>query len=346
MEGSPFVSIVVPVYNVSDYIDDCLQSIASQDYKGRIECLLVDDCSTDDSAYKIRCFIDEYQGPILFSLIAHGVNKGASAARNTGIRRASGDYFFFVDGDDTLPIDALSTLTKPLCTERFDVVIGRYKKVGLQERIGPCLPGGAYFYGDSIRKHYLNGEWASSAWNTLINADLVLAKSLFFYEGIELEDYLWCIEVALEAQSVVFIDHVTYVYRLRNGSVSTTDSREKRRNKLRSSVIVLSRIQTAFSVHGLGGDVNAHEFLERSRVGMFAHARYNWQLFKEAYVKLREKMPVDWKECKQMDSTGGRVRDLHLAMPYPVGAVYYFTWWHVRWIFYKVKHILKKHLCN
>lgn len=346
MESNPFISIIIPVYNVSEYINDCLQSIVSQDYQGRIECLLVDDCSSDNSADLIRHFIDNYRGNISFSLLFNGSNKGVSAARNAGIKQAKGDYFIFVDSDDTLPMDALSTLAKPLEKERFDVIIGRYKRVGLKESDSPCIACGSVLYGEDVRKHYLTGEWPPTCCNTLIRAELLLSKSLFFYEGIELEDYLWCMEMALEVESVVFIDAFTYYYRIRGGSITTTDSRVNRRGKLNSSIVVLSRIWAAFSAHGLQGDRDAHEFLERSRVGMFAHARYDWSLFKDAYVKLREKMPVDWKECKQMDGFGGYFRDIHLAMPYSSGAVYYFTWWHVRWFFYKVKHILKKHLCN
>lgn len=81
------VSIIIPVNNVSDYVEECLQSVAAQTYTA-IECIIVDDCGTDDSMQKVESFITNYQGPITFKILHHEHNRGLSAARNTGIDAA------------------------------------------------------------------------------------------------------------------------------------------------------------------------------------------------------------------------------------------------------------------
>ena len=104
------LSIIIPVYNVEAYIEECLASVVAQsDAKANIECIIVDDCSPDGSMDIVRRFVDNYQGAVQFRTLRHEVNRGISAARNTGIDAATGDYLLFVDSDDYLSADCLST---------------------------------------------------------------------------------------------------------------------------------------------------------------------------------------------------------------------------------------------
>ena len=96
----PTISIIIPVYNVQDYIVRCLESITAQTYRGDIECILVDDRSTDQSTQLIEQFISSYQGHIEFKLIHHDYNQGPSGARNVGFKESHGELFTFVDSDD------------------------------------------------------------------------------------------------------------------------------------------------------------------------------------------------------------------------------------------------------
>ena len=86
------ISIIIPVYNVQEYIVKCLDSIASQTFRGEIECILVDDCSTDDSANIIEQYISLYKGKIDYRLIRLPKNQGQSVARNFGLSVSSGQY--------------------------------------------------------------------------------------------------------------------------------------------------------------------------------------------------------------------------------------------------------------
>ncbi|MCX6308164.1 MAG: glycosyltransferase family A protein [Bacteroidia bacterium] len=95
------VTIIIPVFNVSSYIERCLDSVMKQDFSS-LQCILVDDASPDDSMTKVKALLTGYLGPIDFKLIRHEENKGLSAARNSGILASTGEYLFFLDGDDAL----------------------------------------------------------------------------------------------------------------------------------------------------------------------------------------------------------------------------------------------------
>ena len=105
------VSIIVPVYKVEKYIRRCLESIIAQETEDIcMECILVDDCSPDESVAIARQMIAEYKGGMTFVILHHEQNRGLSAARNTGIDMAKGDFLFFVDSDDYLMPGAVAKL--------------------------------------------------------------------------------------------------------------------------------------------------------------------------------------------------------------------------------------------
>lgn len=93
------ISVIIPIYNVSPYITDCLQSVINQTYTD-LEVLLIDDCGTDDSIQIAERIVQEYKGSIQFRILHHDRNRGLSAARNTGIDAAKGEYISFIDSDD------------------------------------------------------------------------------------------------------------------------------------------------------------------------------------------------------------------------------------------------------
>ena len=94
------ITVIIPVYNVEQYIERCLQSVIHQTYSEPFECILIDDCSPDKSMNIVQNIVDNYHGHIVFNIIHHEQNGGLSAARNTGINNSKGMYLLFVDSDD------------------------------------------------------------------------------------------------------------------------------------------------------------------------------------------------------------------------------------------------------
>ena len=94
------ISIIIPIYNAEKYIFRCIKSVMNQKISGfGIECILIDDCSQDDSILIANNIIDDYTGDIIFKMIRNETNKGLSASRNIGIQLSSGEYLFFLDSD-------------------------------------------------------------------------------------------------------------------------------------------------------------------------------------------------------------------------------------------------------
>ena len=103
------VSIIIPVYQVSAYIERCLESVVNQTYTD-IECIIVNDATQDDSIEKCEILIEKYDGPIHFRIIHHEINRGLSAARNTGTKAAKGAYLYYLDSDDYISPDCIEKL--------------------------------------------------------------------------------------------------------------------------------------------------------------------------------------------------------------------------------------------
>ena len=103
------VSVIIPIYEVSDYVERCIRSVIGQSYSD-IECIIVDDATKDDSIVKCERLIEEYDGPIRFRVLHHEVNRGLSAARNTGTEEATGEWIYYLDSDDEITPDCLEKL--------------------------------------------------------------------------------------------------------------------------------------------------------------------------------------------------------------------------------------------
>ena len=117
------ISIIIPVYNAEKYIKNCLDSLLTQDFKGTFEIILVDDASTDNTKNEIK----KYNIPFL-KLFPLETNAGQSVARNLGIKKAKGVYIFFMDIDDTIEKNSLSTLHNLAIQKDCDLVFSDFKR--------------------------------------------------------------------------------------------------------------------------------------------------------------------------------------------------------------------------
>ncbi len=117
---SPRVSLIIPIYNVEKYLHECLLSVQRQAMPN-FEAILVNDCTPDNSMQIARQFAQSDQR---FHILEHEVNQGLGSARNTGMSAAQGEYIFFLDSDDTVPVDAVQILLELADEQEADMVIG------------------------------------------------------------------------------------------------------------------------------------------------------------------------------------------------------------------------------
>lgn len=218
------VSIIIPIYNVELYIEKCLHSVFDQTYKN-LEVILVDDCGTDKSMEIAEQIITNYQESINIKTFHHLQNKGLSAARNTGVKEATGDYIYFLDSDDTLPSTAISNLIeKAQKYQNPDFVIGGIRTTGIEERIYPLLSNEYLDNNKKILEDYMLFKWNVMACNKLINRDFFIRNNLFFIEKIYHEDLYFSFRLALYANTMACCYNVSYLYLIRNNSITTNKS--------------------------------------------------------------------------------------------------------------------------
>lgn len=231
------ISIIIPVYKVEKFIQRCLESVMSQEtISWDVECLLIDDCTPDNSIEIARQLVKNYQGDIDFKFFKHQQNKGLSEARNTGIREASGDLILFVDSDDYLMPNGLAYLIEAKKQNpNIDVIIGnvyehKYKKNQYDIKKMVHIEGGT-----EVRRWMLTNEFAISAWNKLFSRQLLIDNNLFFEPQILYEDIPWTYLLYTKISSILLLPNVTYGYWYNETSISSSSQHSNK--AVRSFVI-------------------------------------------------------------------------------------------------------------
>ena len=217
-------SIVIPVYNVEKYIDECLKSVLIQDFSD-YEVVLVDDGSSDSSGE----ICDRYAGEYENIRAVHQVNGGLSDARNTGVREAKGEYICFLDSDDYWSTSsALSEIAQAVEKSRPDVI--RIEKQKLLATTGETIENGPVDFSmfenlspaDTLMK--LMQEDTLKEGSTLLvqSRKFFTDNALFFKKGIKSEDIEWSVRLYANEPTWEFVPDRIYVYRIgREGSIST-----------------------------------------------------------------------------------------------------------------------------
>lgn len=207
------ISVVVPVYNVERYLAQCLDSILTQDYS-KLEVILVDDGSTDTSG----AICETYAARDNRVHVIHQKNSGAAAAKNAGLRAATGEYLSIVDSDDYLEPGAYSYMLQIMHQEQADVVQCALRYVFCNRQEDQIL-----HQGRSVMESKAYLARFLEDWSCAITTDKLYKRYLFdgvfFEEGHKIDDEYFTYQAFLKPCRVVMDDHVIYNYRQRASSV-------------------------------------------------------------------------------------------------------------------------------
>lgn len=220
------VSIIIPVYQVSNYVEQCLKSVIGQTFTD-FECIIVNDATRDDSIEKCERLIEGYDGPIRFRIIHHEVTRGLSAARNTGTAVAKGEYVLYVDSDDIITNDCVEKLMAPVLRDQsIEIVSGAGRRFSDSYSLPPARPKKLDNEDnnslEAVRSSFFErNRMGRAAWNKLIRKDFLNRYSLSFKEGILYEDTLWSFYVMKHLSHAYLLKDVTYLYNKRPHSIST-----------------------------------------------------------------------------------------------------------------------------
>ena len=211
------VSVVLPIYNVAQYLDKCLSSVINQTYKN-IEIICVNDCSPDNSLNIIKLF-QKIDSRII--LVDRKQNGGLSAARNSGLDVATGDYVYFLDSDDYIDEDYIEKMVDAAIKSKADVVLNTSIKAETEEKSSQHFPGRTY---NDISHEYIDAKPAilNIIWNTWAHLwkksflDKIHAR---FPEGYIIEDQYFQAITYIHLDKVYVIRESLYHYIIRDTSI-------------------------------------------------------------------------------------------------------------------------------
>lgn len=213
---NPLVSIIVPVYKVEEYLDECIESLVNQTYSN-IEIILVDDGSPDNCPK----MCDDWAIRDNRIKVIHKSNCGVSSARNEGLNVANGAWIWFVDSDDTVSITALEKLTKYV--DDIDLVV-------FNAKVDKLYVKDENFFDD----YYFKYQFGFEPWNKLYKKSIIENNNLKFdtQETIG-EDLLFNITYYQFAERYKFITEKFYEYRIRENSAMQSNNKKRLEQQLR-----------------------------------------------------------------------------------------------------------------
>lgn len=220
------ITIIIPVFNVENYIRECLESLFSQTYTN-FELIIVNDGSTDNSLKIIKEYIDEYPEKIV---LLNQENQGVSEARNLANNYIRGDYLIYIDPDDYLHPDYLKKLVLEIEKNKADVAVCGY------EVFYDDIKGKNYKKKYNVSVELLNGMTVAEMmmnlhlegylWNKMFRVSSLKAKGIFFEKGRYIQDWYPVFETLAYMSKIVFINESLYFYRQR--STSTVYKKSKK----------------------------------------------------------------------------------------------------------------------
>lgn len=221
----PLLSIIIPVYNVENYLRECLDSILSQDIND-YEVILVNNASTDNSLDICKLYQSMYSN---FKIINLDKNVLPAGARNIGLQNATGEYVHFCDSDDYYTKNSFVNIIKAINKNKADVFIGKF--VSKPEKGAFCFNDINYNTEvfrkgeiDLILKYLLEvDDFICTVWRFVVNREFLLKNKLYFLEGFNCEDAEWVPKIICLANKIFLIEKPIYCYRPRvSGSITAT----------------------------------------------------------------------------------------------------------------------------
>lgn len=237
--NGPLVSVVIPAYNVAEYINQTIASVREQSYKNW-ELIVVDDGSTDRTLEVIAESVKQIRQHVV---VHHQENGGLSAARNSGVKLATGEYVYFLDSDDLLPQNALLRFVELSYQNALDVLsfsavnfADDSYAMGDEESTKRRIEEYDEYY-DRINNQIcvFSGE---DAFISMVNSNhfvpsaplsfyrKTLVEKTPFYKGILFEDNLFMTQILLKARRVGIINEKLYKRRIRSGSIMHNDAHD------------------------------------------------------------------------------------------------------------------------
>ena len=208
------VSILVPVYGVEKYIEQCATTLFGQTYKN-IEYVFVDDCSLDKSINILETVLNKYpQRKNQVIIIHHQCNRGLGAARKTALSASTGDFILNVDSDDYLLPDAVEKLVNEQKKTGADIISGAFQYL-FNNKLQTKSSCKGISKQTALKLLLIQNTIPYNIWGRLIRKSIYSENGIDAIEGVNMaEDYGLIPRLVFAAESIVYIDDVIYIYRV------------------------------------------------------------------------------------------------------------------------------------
>lgn len=215
----PKISVIVPVYNVEQYLDKCLDCLVNQTYSN-LEIIVVNDCSKDASEKIIKKYLNKYKNIIY---VKNQKNSGLSFSRNAGLEKSTGDYIGYIDSDDYVPYNYYESLMSTILKENADVAVCDINVVYENKNTSDRVKCGET---DNSKYNFIDNGLAASACNKLFKRENI--EKYKFAVGKVNEDIAVVIPTIIKSKNVVYNTDVCYNYIQRENSIQNSSVSEKR----------------------------------------------------------------------------------------------------------------------
>jgi glycosyltransferase involved in cell wall biosynthesis len=217
MKNNPLITVIIPVYNVEQHLEECISSVLTQEYKD-FEIVLVNDGSTDNSP----AICDEFAKKDARVIVIHKKNEGVGFARNSGIRAARGKYLYFLDSDDFIESNFFEIVISDT-TKNYDVVQFGFNRVSqIGKHLNTCIPEAMEINNLHAEKEklaqMLDSGTGLAVWDKLIKREVLVKNNLFFDNKKRGEDFTFIIQLFQNINGIYVINKSLINYRIIMGS--------------------------------------------------------------------------------------------------------------------------------
>lgn len=288
------VSIVVPIYNTSLYIEKCVKSLFEQTHDD-IEYIFIDDASTDDSLAKLHDILRSYpQLQDQVKIMRNEHNSGVALTRSIGMKEATGDYIIHVDSDDWVALDYVELLLNAAVSQELDVVMCDFfycykdrQVISATEKVESI---------DECVNKVLSGKCHGSLWNKLIKTSIIKKYSIYPEPQLHIvEDKLVVLSVLSHVKKIGYVNRPLYYYNKVNAGVSAY--------KAKAQLIPSFTLATKLLIDRYGSEPNSsliYEGLQFHKAIVLGHillysldlSKENIELFHDLPIKYIIKQPV------------------------------------------------------
>lgn len=249
MQKQPLVSIIIPVFNVAEFLSECLESVFNQTYPN-IQVIVIDDGSTDESPLILKRWRETEE----FILINQN-NSGQSVSRNKGLEIAKGKYILFVDSDDYIDTNTVDILTKEIETNKTDII--RFNALPFKHNSNKVMKNKNYDFSNIlVDKKVYEGEEIDDIYRSFSSSPCLymfkrslINDQMYFKPNIIHEDELFTIKLFFAAKKFSYSNNFFYHRRYRDFSTMTRKDKEQVLKSFDSYIFILKELQGMLEDH-------------------------------------------------------------------------------------------------